>query len=244
MRVDKSRSQKSQWVVIYLIKRTLMSLLGSSLTLKFFLRAHWLLRRVAYEVAGTKFGEEFQNLALGLSEELLISFIAPGDRVADLGCGAGRWARVSATKASQVYGIDTNPAAIKEGRSFGGSVEYLSIDLSTNLNEMPDVDLVLMIHFLEHIENPSKLLIGLREKTKKVIIEVPDFESDPLNYPRFWIGEPFYYDSDHVNEFTLTELVNLLTVTGWSIDHVSQKGGTLLVAAKSDVAISELSTDN
>ena len=238
MKVDHSRSRKSQWVVVYLLKRSFLSLLGPSLTLKFFLRAHWLLRRVAFEVAGIRFGDEFQNLALGLSDELLTSFIAPGDRVADLGCGGGRWARVSAKKAGQVYGIDTNPAAISEGQSFGGSVQYLNLDLSTKLNEMPEVDLVLMIHFLEHIENPSQLLIGLREKTKRVVIEVPDFEADPLNYPRFWIEEPFYYDADHVSEFTLAELVSLLKGTGWSIDHVSQKGGTLLIVAKHEMAIS------
>jgi hypothetical protein len=67
---------------------------------------------------------------------------------------------------------------------------------------------------------------------------VPDFEGDPLNYPRFWTGEPFYYDTDHVREFTLTELVSLLKSAGWSTEHVSQKGGTLLVVAKSEIAIS------
>ncbi len=221
-----------------MIKRGFLSFLGPSQTLKFFLRAHWLLRRVAYEVAGINYGDKFQNLALGLSDELLASFISNGDRVADLGCGAGRWARVSAKTAGQVFGIDTNPAAIREGESLGGGVQYLNIDLATNLSEMPEVDLVLMIHFLEHIENPSELLNGLRGKTKRVIIEVPDFEGDPLNYPRFWIGEPFYYDTDHVREFTLTELVNLLKSTGWSTDHVSQKGGTLLIVAKREITIS------
>ena len=238
MQVDHSKSRKLQWTIVYLIKRGFLSLLGPSRTLKIFLRAHWLLRRVAYEVAGIKYGDEFQNLALGLSDELLTSLITTGDRVADLGCGAGRWARVSARTASQVFGIDTNPAAISEGESLGGGVQYLNIDLSTNLNEMPEVDLVLMIHFLEHIENPSELLNGLRQKTKRIVIEVPDFEGDPLNYPRFWTGEPFYYDTDHVREFTLTELVSLLNSTGWSTDHVSQKGGTLLIVAKREMAIS------
>ena len=239
MQVDHSKNNKLQWSIVYLIKRGSLSLLGPTRTLKILLRAHWLLRRVAYEVAGIKYGDEFQNLALGLSDELLSSFISSGDRVADLGCGAGRWARASAKSASHVFGIDTNPVAISEAESLGGGVQYLNIDLSTNLDEMPDVDLVLMIHFLEHIENPSELLNGLRQKTKRIVIEVPDFEGDPLNYVRFWTKEPFYYDTDHVREFTLTELVSLLKSTGWSTDHVSQKGGTLLVVAKQDSATSE-----
>ena len=239
MQIDHSKNSKWQWTIVYLIKRGFLSLLGPSRTLKIFLRAHWLLRRVAYEVAGIEYGDKFQNLALGLSDELLASFISSGDRVADLGCGAGRWARVSARSASQVFGIDANPVAISEAESLGGGVQYLNIDLSTNLDEMPEVDLVLMIHFLEHIENPSELLIGLRHKTKRIVIEVPDFEGDPLNYPRLWTGEPFYYDTDHVREFTLTELVSLLKSTGWSTDHVSQKGGTLLIVAKYELTISE-----
>lgn len=232
MQVDHSRSHKWQWIIVYLIKRGCLALLGPSRTLKIFLRAHWLLRRVAYEVAGIKYGDKFQNSVLGLSNELLASFIVKGDRVADLGCGAGRWARASALKASQVFGIDTNPVSLREAESLGGGVQYLNIDLSTHLNEMPEVDLALMIHFLEHIEHPSVLLEGLRRKSKQIVIEVPDFESDPLNYSRLWIGEPFYYDTDHVREFTLTELLALLTETGWSAFHISQKGGTLLVVAK------------
>ena len=232
MEVDNSKSRKLQWTIIYLIKRGSLSLLGPSRTLKIFLRAHWLLRRVTYEVAGIKYGDKFQNLALGLSDELLTSFISSGDRVADLGCGAGRWARVSARSASQVFGIDTNPVAISEAESLGGGVQYLNIDLSTNLDEMPEVDLVLMIHFLEHIEDPLELLNGLRHKTKRIVIEVPDFEGDPLNYPRLWIGEPFYFDTDHVREFTLTELMSLLKETGWHAVHISQKGGTLLIVAE------------
>ena len=238
MEVDHSRSRKLQWKIIYSVKRGFLLFLGPSLTLKIFLRTHWLLRRVTYEVAGIRYGDEFQNLALGLSEDLLTSFIVPGETVADLGCGAGRWARASTKTASQVFGIDTNPAAITEGRTLGGDVQYLNIDLSTNLDQMPEVDLALMIHFLEHIANPSQLLNGLRQKTKRIIIEVPDFEGDPLNYPRFWTGEPFYYDTDHVREFTLTELVTLLESTGWSTDHVSQKGGTLLIVAKRELTIS------
>jgi SAM-dependent methyltransferase len=213
--------------------------LGPSRTLKFYLRAHWLLRRLAYEVSGIKYGDNFQNSAFGLSDEVLTAFISSGDRVADLGCGVGRWARASARSASQVFGIDTNPTAISEAESLGGGVKYLNIDLSTHLSEMPEVDLVLMIHFLEHIEDPSDLLKGLQEKIKRIMIEVPDFEGDPLNYPRLWSKEPFYYDADHVREFTRAELLTLIESTGWITEYISQKGGTLLIVAKHELTTFE-----
>jgi SAM-dependent methyltransferase len=177
------------------------------------------------------FGDKFQNTALGLSDELLSSLIVPGDRVADLGCGTGRWSRASARRAAHVFGIDANSQTLEKAKLLGGGVEYLELDLDMHLDEMPNVDLTLMIHFLEHIENPLTLLKGIREKSNRIVIEVPDFESDPLNYARLWTSEPFYFDSDHLREFSLTELQDLLGETGWTPINVSQKGGTILIVA-------------
>jgi len=231
MQVDQSKRHNWQWRVTYLFKRVLLVCLGSTRTLKFLLRIHWILRRVSFEVSGLVFSDKFQNTALGLSDELLSSLIAPNDLVADLGCGTGRWSRASATMAKQVFGIDVNLNTLEAAKLLGGGVEYLALDLDTRLDEMPDVDLTLMIHFLEHIENPLELLKGIRVKSKRIIIEVPDFESDPLNYSRLWTNEPFYFDSDHVREFTLNELQILLRETHWTPTYVSQKGGTILIVA-------------
>jgi SAM-dependent methyltransferase len=231
MQIVKSKNLKINWWLIYLFKRIFIRLFGTTTTLRFFLRLHWLLRRTTFEIAAKKFGDQFQNLALGLSEELLESIIEPGNTIADLGCGTGRWSRICAKHAQKVFGIDTNGKALEEAVALGGGVDYLKLDLGGDLSQMPQVDLAIMIHFLEHIENPAFLLKSLREKAKRIIVEVPDFESDPLNYPRFWMAEPFYYDADHFQEFTLSELILLLNKTGWKIDQVSQKGGTLLIIA-------------
>ena len=231
MQVDQSKRHHWQWRITYLFKRAFLVILGSTRTLKFLLRIHWILRRVSFEVSGLVFGDKFQNTALGLSDELLSSLLTPSDLVADLGCGTGRWSRASATMAEQVFGIDVNLNTLEAARLLGGGVEYLALNLDTRLDEMPEVDLTLMIHFLEHIENPLELLKGIRVKSKRIIIEVPDFESDPLNYARLWTNEPFYFDSDHVREFTLNELQILLRETNWTPTYVSQKGGTILIVA-------------
>jgi len=231
MEVDLSKRHRLQWRLTYLLKKGFLTILGPSRTLKLLLRVHWILRRISFEVSGLVFGDKFQNSALGLSDELLSSLIAPGDRVADLGCGTGRWSRASAQKAGAVFGIDSNPHALEQAKLLGGGINYLALDLDTRLNEMPNVDLTLMIHFLEHIENPLTLLKGIREKSNRIVIEVPDFESDPLNYARLWTSEPFYFDSDHLREFTLSELQDLLGETGWTPINVSQKGGTILIVA-------------
>jgi SAM-dependent methyltransferase len=231
MHIDQSKRHQWLWRFTYVLKRGLLAILGPSRALKFLLRVHWILRRISFEVSGLVFGDKFQNTALGLSNELLSSLIAPGDRVADLGCGTGRWSRASASRAGQVFGIDANPNTLEKAKLLGGRVNYLALDLDKHLDEMPVVDLTLMIHFLEHIENPLTLLKGIRNKSKKIIIEVPDFESDPLNYPRLWTSEPFYFDSDHLREFTLNELQELLRETGWTPSFMVQKGGTILIVA-------------
>lgn len=231
MKVDQSKRHRWQWRFTYLLKRVLLATLGPSSALKFLLRIHWILRRVSFELSGIAFGDKFQNTALGLSDELLLSLMASGDRVADLGCGTGRWSRASAIKAGQVFGIDANKGTLEKAKLLGGGVDYLELDLDTHLDKMPEVDLTLMIHFLEHIEKPLELLRGIRRKSKRIIIEVPDFESDPLNYARLWTNEPFYFDSDHLREFTLSELQHLLQETGWTPTNVSQKGGTILIVA-------------
>jgi len=231
MEVDQSKRHQWLWRLTYLLKRGLLAILGPSRALKFLLRVHWILRRISFEVSGLAFGDKFQNTALGLSDELLSSLITSGDRVADLGCGTGRWSRASAHRARQVFGIDANPNTLEKAKLLGGGVNYLALDLDARLDEMPIVDLTLMIHFLEHIENPLALLKGIRKKSKKIVIEVPDFESDPLNYARLWTSEPFYFDSDHLREFTLNELQDLLRETGWTPIDIFQKGGTILIVA-------------
>ena len=231
MFVDKSETHQFLWRFSYLLKLILTAALGKPLYLKTLLRTHWVLRRIAFEVAGSVFGEKFQNTSLGLSEERLKSIINSKDVVADLGCGTGRWSRVSAEVAAKVYGFDSSVNNLRIAKETGGDIEYIQLDLSKCLDQLPEVDLCLLVHFLEHLEAPEEILRGVRIKSKRILIEVPDFESDPLNYPRAWLKEPFYFDSDHFREFTLTELLEMLGKTDWNANFVLQKGGTILVIA-------------
>jgi len=232
MQIDQTQRLKWLWRFTYIFKNGLLKVIGPERTLRLLLRSHWVLRRIAFEVSGLFFGVNFQNKALGLSEELLLTLITPESTVADLGCGTGRWSRASATKARRVYGIDTDMESLATAKGIGGNIEYLRLDLDSELTAMPDVDLSLLVHFLEHIADPEVLLNSLRPKSKRILIEVPDFESDPLNYARIWTKEPFYFDGDHLREFTLRELQELLGRTNWAPVYTLQKGGTILIVAE------------
>ncbi len=232
MQVVQTQKLRWLWRSTYLIKNGLLKVLGPRRTLKVVVRGHWVLRRIAFELSGLHFGDKFQNEALGLSEGLLSTLISPNDLVADLGCGSGRWSRASANKAREVFGIDSDADSLAKAKTLGGGVQYIRLDLDSSLSEMPEVDLSLLVHFLEHIQNPEILLGKLRHKSKRIIIEVPDFESDPLNYARIWMQEPFYFDGDHLREFTLMELLDMLSNTNWTPIYTLQKGGTILVVAE------------
>jgi SAM-dependent methyltransferase len=231
MEVINQKSYRSNWRFTYLTLFFLKRVFGVRLTLKWTLRAHWILRRISYEVAGSVFGERFQNEALGLSLEFLNDNLKKTDSVADLGCGTGRWTRACAGISAHVIGIDSNHLLIQACKDRGDSIQFLCLDLESNLELMPKVDVVLMVHFLEHISNPLNMLTMLREKATSLIIEVPDFSSDPLNYARLWINEPFVFDMDHKREFTLIELKEMLKQAGWECAQAFQKGGTILMKA-------------
>lgn len=232
MKVDKSQRLSFLWRFTYVMQRTTLFFFREKKTLKVVLRMHWLLRRVAFELSASIYGTKFQNNALGLNEAVLREIVGANDTVADLGCGSGRWTKVCAQIADTVYAIDSNSASEKLLGDQDENVIFLNLDLEYEMHKMPRVQIALLVHFLEHVNFPGKLLRELRFKAEKIIIEVPDFESDPLNFVRLWTGEPFYFDSDHVEEFSLEEITALLSESDWTPIFIRQKGGTILLIAE------------
>jgi hypothetical protein len=62
--------------------------------------------------------------------------------------------------------------------------------------DFPDrsFDVGLLIHIIEHIDDPDFLLSSLQKLVNTLIVEVPDFESDSLNLVRLKLGSPYYSD--------------------------------------------------
>jgi hypothetical protein len=89
-----------------------------------------------------------------------------------------------------------------------------------------------VIHVLEHIEDSDRFLRELQNITAKAIIEVPDFESDPLNWVRWKVKTPFYSDADHVREYTEDILIGQLERAGWNVLETKKHGAALLVVAE------------
>jgi SAM-dependent methyltransferase len=217
----------------YRLKRMTQAVVGRKSALQLCLTASWLIRRFAYELSCDLYGHDFQQTALALTREDLQKWIPPGGSVIDIGCGNGRWARVAANYAQHVVGIDHDASNIEAARSMssGSEIEYIIGDVNTDLTDRR-FDTGLLIHLIEHIDDPDRLLRSLHKLVDTIIVEVPDFESDCLNLVRLELGSPFYTDGDHVREYTLPILKEQLERNGWKACASRHHGGAILVVAR------------
>lgn len=206
-------------------------LMGKTLFTKLALDASWILNRLAHETATQIFGNEFNNNAHALSEELLLSWITPQDSVVDVGCGTGRWAFCMAKKAKSVLGVDYDPLSIQAAKDQNSKAEFRLMDVTQSLAELGTFDVALLSHVLEHVDDPVSLLQTIRKNSKRIIVEVPDQESNSLNWVRIRLDRNYYSDADHVREYTYHLLEQQLEAADWRIDNSFGKGGAIVVMA-------------
>jgi SAM-dependent methyltransferase len=219
--------------LIYRVFHLGTALFGAERLTKLLLNASRLFSRLAFELSSAGYGERFHNVSMALSEEILSRHIPSGETVLDVGCGYGRASRMAAKFAASVVGIDHDDKLLGIARKLTTerNVEYIRGDVTTDLGGQK-FGLVLLIHVIEHIDDPDKMLQALHEISNKIIVEVPDFESDPLNLVRFDLGLQFYSDGDHVREYTEKILTDQLTRNGWTPLKLRKNGGAVLAVAE------------
>lgn len=208
--------------------------LGRRRLLRLCLNAGWLSRQFAYELSGEVFGPSFHCSAMALSEDALQQVIPQGGSVIDIGCGTGRWCRIAARHAGKVVGIDRNAESIMAARrlSQADNIEYVVGDITEGLTSRK-FDVALLIHVLEHVDKVDPLLAAVCRIASTLVVEVPDFEADPLNSVRRNLGCRYYSDGDHVREYTVTMLREQLERNGWKIRYHGYHGGAILAIAQS-----------
>lgn len=212
-------------------------LLGRKRLMRWCLNASWLLRRFAFELGSEVFGSSFQSDARALSEDVLRKWVAPGATVIDIGCGPGRMSRLAARYASRVVGIDQSGADIQTARQMSGeqNIEYIVGDVTVDLSHSR-FDVAMLVHVIEHIEDVDHLLTAIRKIARVLIIEVPDFDADPLNMARRELGCPYYSDGDHLREYSLPMLEQQLERNGWNIQYQERRHGAILAVANHAIA--------
>jgi len=221
-----------KWRISYLLKRILIRLLGIELTTRVLLNISWISGRLAFESSGQLFGDDFRNGALGLNRDNLLALISETDSVLDVGCGTGRWSEIVSKKAKKVVGIDYDPINIATAIARGCDAEFQLIDINNGIEHLGKFDVAILTHLLEHIDNPRSILSSLRANCDSLIIEVPDRESNPLNWARINLNLDYYSDADHVREYSAVELMEDLESTGWGKVEYQCKGGSIIAKVK------------
>ncbi len=132
--------------------------------------------------------------------------------VLDFGCGQGGFIAFAETIANKVYGVE-----LEERYTNGTTVfQYLS-DIDKTF------DFITAFHVIEHLENPIKILMQLKDKLKKggsIIIEVPSSDDALLTLYENVPFSEFTYWSCHLHLFNQKTLTLLLQKAGLKIDYI------------------------
>ncbi|MBI4804996.1 MAG: methionine biosynthesis protein MetW [Desulfovibrio sp.] len=108
--------------------------------------------------------------------DLIASWITPGSRVLDLGCGKGELLEfLHETKQVRGFGVEQDESNAAAGISRGVSI--LQGDLSQEVGDYPDnaFDFVVLSQTLQQVPEPLKLLQKILRVGRKAVVSFPNF---------------------------------------------------------------------
>lgn len=222
------------WRLSYFFVNFSRKFVGEERLLCVLLDLSWLFRRLAFEQSCKIVGESNLLERTALSRSQFEQKVKPGSRILDVGCGSGRWVEIGLMHGAVIVGIDSNQVAINSCRERFPDATFFNGTLDDYLAANPEsrFDYVLLSHLLEHIDKPEEFLRKVAVISRNVLIEVPDFDSDPLNSLRIQYSRPFYTDNDHIFEFNSEELHSLLDIASIEVVSTIKQGGMLFVHGK------------
>lgn len=160
------------------------------------------------------------------SHSAAIASINGQSSVFDIGCGPfSKIADIlTFEKSCKVYALDYSyPENIKT------FVQFYKCDLDSESlpDQVSDADYVLLLDILEHLKNPEKFLLHLREKCSvhtKILISVPNVAFFPVRMMlflgRFNYGKAGILDKSHTRLFTYSSFKKILKQGGFIVKKI------------------------
>jgi SAM-dependent methyltransferase len=163
---------------------------------------------------------------------LLHEALRPGDRVLDLGCGAGRFL----AGLEDAVGVEIAQQAVDRARANvpGADVRLVEADGSLPLGH-GEIDLVWCSEVLEHVADVAHTLLEIRRVLKpdgRVLITVPyhgRFQAAGIALTRF--DQHFDPLGQHLRFFTRTSLKTTLEHTGFTRVNIGRARNMLVARA-------------
>jgi len=142
-----------------------------------------------------------------------------GRRMLDVGCGAGEYLEDMHDLGWDVYGVDVSEDAVRVAGGRVGASRVWAGTLDQFNSSLRDLDLITMIHSLEHVPNPQETLQEVHRRLAtngKVKIVVPDISGfEAKLFGRHWIGLDV---PRHFTDFSQQTLRNLLQRNGFVVE--------------------------
>lgn len=113
---------------------------------------------------------------VAITDPVIMSQIAPGSRVVDLGCGDGRLlCRLRDDHGASIQGVELDLRHVLE--AIGRGVPVIQADLDEGLNELPDqsFDFAVLSQTLQQVRRPKELLHEMLRVAKRALVVVPNF---------------------------------------------------------------------
>ncbi len=165
---------------------------------------------------------------------LLLGELRPGERVLDLGCGAGRFVAALREAGADAVGVELAQAALERARRNvpGADLRLLEPDGSLPLGH-GEVDLVWCSEVLEHVPDTVALLTEARRVLKRggrLLVTVPDHGRVKRTLIALARHEAHYDPlGQHVRFYTRRSLARALGATGFTDTRIEPLGGPPLL---------------
>jgi SAM-dependent methyltransferase len=165
---------------------------------------------------------------------LLLAEARAGERVLDLGCGAGRFVAALRDAGADPVGVEIAESALERARAVapGADLRLLGPDGSIPL-EHGSVDLVWCSEVLEHVADGAHLLQEARRVLRpggRILVTVPyhgRVKAALLGLGRF--DAHFDPQGQHLRFFTRASLAATLVAAGFAAPAISAVGGLPLL---------------
>lgn len=161
-----------------------------------------------------------------------MSFIKPGSRVLDIGCGTGSITdTIKREKNVDIVGLEPNPERAAAARVHG--FEVVNAIYSQNIpDQFGKFDYILFLDVIEHLADPSALLIdvaGALKEGGKIIASIPNVAhwTVRLNllFGKFDYKPVGIMDATHLRWFTRKSVIRLFEASGYDVEQVKNTAG-------------------
>ena len=156
---------------------------------------------------------------------IVIEHIKQGSKVIELGCHTGELTKVLESKHCEVLGIDYDSKALEiASQRSNGTFLNISLDKGIPNQVNLDVDFILAIDILEHLQSPEVLLkqlsAGINSKCKLIAVG-PNIAFWRTRFALFW-GNWDYQDAGimdrtHLHFFTKKTWIKLFEEAGFDV---------------------------